>query len=166
MPKTNPAKVLPRVTVHVLRTATAACALAVLLGACGAPAKPTRRIEPGDIVFRNWSYLSAYKEEVGRIVATNMAGITAADLAARGQALAAQIKKETADLTVKYVESGRTWDIPPGTVATIVGYYDSAGNETKPKVEGDSLYAADGNALFAKISWDGKEGYMAVDRTH
>lgn len=146
---------------------------ASLLCACAAHGKPARRIEPGDIVFKNWAYLSAYKEEVRQITVMNMS-ITADDATARiaayGQEMAlkrmaAQMDKEVADLTVRYVESGKTWEIPSGTVVNIEGYFDASGNSTEPKVEGEYLYAADGNTLFAKISWDGKEGYMALSRT-
>jgi len=133
--------------------------------ACATHEKPTHRIEPGDIVFRNWSYLTAYEEEVGRIVAVSMAGITAADLGARSQELAARIKKETVDLTVRFQETQKTWQIPAGTVVKIVGYYDHVGKSTVPKVEGTYLYAADGNLLIGRLEWDGKEGYMALSET-
>ncbi len=155
---------------RVLWAGAAACVLAVLLGGCGANGPATRRIEPGDIVFKDWTYVTAYKDDVSRIIAAHGPGDVAA--IARGELSAAELNRSAArinqgvaELTAKYLESGRLWEVPAGTVVAIEEYYDGRGNVTNPKIKGEWLYSADGNQLIAKIDWNGRKGFMAVDRT-
>ena len=149
-----------------------ACALMLLSGGCSSRTASTRRIEPGDLVFKSWADLAAYKSDVAAAAAKAMVGVSASDIflgratAADLDARAARIKTATAALTVKYRQSGRLWEIPAGTVVTIHGYLDGSGHPTTPKAEGGHLYAADGNTLFAKVTWNGGHGCMALDKAH
>lgn len=117
----------------------------------------TRRIEPGDRIFKNWSYLATFNREMSRIIdahqSVSVDGLDANE---------ARITAEVAALAARYVESGKIWEIPFATVANIEGYYDASGNSTQPMVNGERMNAADGTPLFVKISWDRKDGYMMV----
>lgn len=115
-----------------------------------------RRIESADRVFKSWAQLAAFTKDMLKIIDANPS--TSPDVI---NANRAQIRQ----LTSKYREAGEIWEVPPGTVVYIVAYYDKSGESTQPRAKDDLLTAADGDLLFAKVSWGGIEGYMALYRT-
>lgn len=120
-----------------------------------AASSSTRRIEPGDKVFRSWADLVAFNAEALQIMEVNPSA-TADDIDAS--------RARIARLTEEYREAGKMWEIPSGTVVDVEGYLDKSGRSTRPMVNGEWMNAADGDLLFAKIGWGGKEGYMALYR--